>query len=387
MAWPTHLSSATHRIAALLLCVVVSGCKGKSLLDDNPVFTAAPPRHSLSNSASAVNPADATVSNVLAVSYEKGGEAPLTGNSVVAQVNGTPVFVDDLIGSLRLAIESDQRLTPEQRQQILEAQVKSRLDSYLEQEVVIHALNQAIPEDRRKEIDKSLEEPFQEVIANIKRDRKVETDAQLNEILAEEGLSIDLLRESFFRIQKVNGYLSTISSKPGAVDRADMVTWYQEHLSDFTSSERVRWQEVVITFAANGGRKGAEEKMIRVVNDLQQNRDFGEVALELSDALSAEKRGDMGWLERGGLADKELENTLFGLQSGQMTKVFVRPDRFEVYRVVDHQYEKTKTFQEVQKEIEQKITREREQEARRKAMEEIRSKATVVTMFDENPRP
>lgn len=373
--------------AVLVVAISLVGCEGKALVDDNPVFTAAPPRESLTNSSSVARAQDETGSSgIQTVSFASAKGAPLTGNSVVAEVNGTPIFVDDLIGSLRIAIESDKGISAEQRQQILHAQVRGRIDNFVEQEIVLQALNQAVPADRQKMIDESLETPFQEVIDNIKRDRKLDTNQQLDEVLASEGLSVDLLRESFIRIQKVQGYLSTLATTSDTVDRVDMVDYYKQHVDDFTNEERIRWQEISVAFSSHGGRKGAEEIMTTVVKELQSGADFADTAVKYSDALSAEKRGDMGWLKRGGLADKELEKRLFEMKTGQMTRVLVRDDRFEVFRVTDHELASTTPFGEVQREIEQKILLERQGTARRKVLEDLTTKATVITMFDNDPQ-
>jgi hypothetical protein len=385
----SQLCPMQPRHAPLLLVVVVllSGCQGKSLIDDNPVFAEAPPRRSLTNKSTVALSDDSKgESQIQAVSFTGAPETKIVGNTVVAEVNGRPIFVDDLIGSLRLAIESEESLSAEQQQQILQQQIKGRLDNYIEQEIVIQALKQKIPEDRQQVIEESLEEPFGEVIANIKKDRNLTTDEELNKVLSAEGLSVDLLRESFFRIQKVNGYLSTLAERPDTISRVKMLAYYDEHGDDFTTKERIRWQELVVLFASNGGREGAEDRMAEVVKQLQKDADFAELATKYSDALSAEKRGDMGWLARGSLADNALEQQLFRLPSGGMTKVYVRDDRFEVYRVVDRQPARTAPFQEMQKEIEQHVRAEKARAARQKTMRDLRAKATVVTMFDEEPK-
>lgn len=368
--------------AALALVTIIAGCQGKTLVDDNPVFAAAPPRGSLDNKSSvASNEVDSQPRTIVPISESK-SLAVLSGNSVVAEVNGSPIFVDDLIGSVRLALESDPNIPAEQKQQIMYAQIRKRIDGYVEQEVVLQALNKAIPEDRRALIAESLEGPFQEVVAKIKADSNVQTDAELNDVLAEQGLSIDLLRESFVRVQKVQGYLSTLATPPTEIDRPDIVEYYKSHLEDFTNTERVRWQEITVEFSAHDGRDGAEDVMAKVVKELQSGGDFADLAVKYSTALSAEKRGDMGWLERGGLADKELEKRLFELKPGQMTKVMVRDDRFDVFRVVDHQFAQTAPLKDVQQEIEQKIKLETTQAARKAALDELREKSSVVTIFD-----
>ncbi|MEZ6132917.1 MAG: peptidylprolyl isomerase [Planctomycetaceae bacterium] len=369
----------------LVACAGMCGCQGRTLKDDNPVFADAPPRRSLLNRSSVAETNEPLTETVIkSVSYSTDDGPRLTGNTVVAQVNGSPVFVDDLVGSMRLALESHPEIPVAERQKILQNGIRAKLDKYIEEEIVVQALNKAIPEDRQAQIAETMEGPFQEVIAKIKNDSGKTTDAELNELLANEGLSIDLLRETFIRSQKVLGYLTTIADPPGTAERFELVDYYKAHQQDFTTAERLRWQEIVVRFDTHGGREGAEKVMADVVRQLQQDADFADLATRHSDSLSAEKRGDMGWLERGGLADKAVEARLFELQSGQMTKVYVRDDRFELFRVVDHQPMKVSPFQEVQNEIQQKIRQQRQQAARKKAMEDLKAKATIVTMFDDD---
>ncbi len=376
-----RLNSA--RLCAFAVCVLLSGCEGKTLVDDNPVFTAAPPRGSYNNEASLAT-ADPEQANAVIspVSLSRANDVPLTGNTIVAEVNGNPIFVDDLVGSVRLTLEDNPQISDEQRQQILRAQIKGRIDSYVEQEIVLAALNKAVPAEQQEAINASLEEPFADVVNNIKTQKHLETDSELNVALAEEGLSIDLLRESFVRMQKVQGYLSTLSDTPRKIERPEIVDYYKNHVEEFTTEERVRWQEIVVRFDKHGGQDAARKVMTNVLEQLQNGKEFSELATQYSDSLSAEKRGDMGWLTEGCLADQTLEKRLFELKPGSLTKVFVRDDRFEVYHIIEHQMPRTAPLAEVQNEIEQKIIVQKQKAARETSMKKLRDASTVVTIFD-----
>ena len=113
------------------------------------------------------------------------GSEPLTGNTVVATVNGHSILLDDLVGSMRLNLEASDQVTPEQRQQYLLQAARQKLDGYIDQEIVLDALSKDIDDEKQEIVKQSLEEPFQEVLSKIKGDRGVETNAQLNELLGE----------------------------------------------------------------------------------------------------------------------------------------------------------------------------------------------------------
>ena len=202
-------------------------------------------------------------------------------------------------------------------------------------------------------------------------------------MLAEEGVSIDLLRESFVRIQKVRGYIGTLATAPQNIDRPEIVAYYRDHQEDFTNEERIRWQEIVVYYDSDEQRAAAQQKMNGILQQLRAGADFGDLAADQSDTLSAEKRGDMGWLVPGSLSDKELENQLMSMKSGQVTQVYDRSNRLELYRVAEHQYAETQPLQDVQQQIEQQLKQNKLAEARKDVLEKLRGQATVVTMFDE----
>ncbi|MCA9012219.1 MAG: peptidylprolyl isomerase, partial [Planctomycetaceae bacterium] len=161
-----------------------------------------------------------------------------------------------------------------------------------------------------------------------------------------------------------------------------LVKYYQDHIDEYTTDEEVRFSEIVVRFRDHGGRDGAEEVMTQVVQRLRKKEDFGAVAKELSDALSGEKRGDIGWIKRGSLADKELEAMLFEMPSGATSSVQVREDRFEVYKVTDQRHSTTTEFQDVQKEIETKLLAQLREDAQKQVLDELRAKGNIITIFD-----
>ena len=364
------------------------GCKGTTVKEDNPVFTSAPPRRSLVNHAAdteeqrLAQQADPTEGGIVPVAFHEIGVTPLAGSSVVATVNGKPVFVDDILGGVRRKIEADPNLTDKQRQLILTQSLRLRTREYAEDELVVQALEATIPEDKRKLIRDSLEPAFQEVCQKMMKDNKLTADEELDTWLEGQGFTRREMKDTFIRRQFVVGYVQSKIQVPKQIDRAVLVKHYQEHIDEYTPDEEVRFAEIVVRFRDHGGREGAEDVMTQVVERLGQKEDFGTVAEELSDVLSSEKRGDIGWIKRGSLADKELEAMLFEMSAGEMTKVQVHEDRFEVYKVVDHRHPKTVEFQAVQKEIEVKKLTELRDAAQKQVLDELRAKGVIVTIFD-----
>ncbi|HQX54151.1 MAG TPA: peptidylprolyl isomerase [Planctomycetaceae bacterium] len=373
-------------LAAMLLIGPIAGCTGKSVKEDNPVFTAAPPRQSLVNDSADAEEqlltSQAKTDGVVPVAYHEMGVTPLSGSSIVATVNGKPVFVDDVLGGIRRKIESDPNLSDEQRQLILTESLRRKTREHAQDELVIQALEATIPEDKRKIIRDSLEPAYQEVRKKMMTENGLASDMDLDLWLEKQGFTAREMKDTFTRRQFIEGYVQSKMQVPKQIDRAVLVDHYQSHINEYTPDEEVRFAEIVVRFGDHDGREGAEKVMTDVVNRLQQKEDFGTVAKELSDVLSGEKRGDIGWIKRGSLQDKELESMLFSKDAGEMTSVQVRADRFEVYKVIDHRRPKTVEFQTVQKEIESKLLRDLRDKAREGVMKELQDKGTVITIFD-----
>lgn len=319
--------------------------------------------------------------DVQTIGFSKLSNGPLTGSSVVAEVNGKPIFVDDVLGGARQIIERDPNLPDEKRQMVMMSTLQKRLPKYVEDELIVQALEIKIPEDKRETIKESLEPEFQKVVASIKEKEGFSTDRQLDERLASEGISIDQLRENFVRMQMIEGYVGSMTKVPGKIDREELLKYYRDHLDEFTGVEEVRFAEIVIRFRDHGGREGAEKAMTAVVTQLQSGKDFGDVAAAMSDTLTKEKRGEVGWIKRDSLSDKELEKMLFDMPDGQLSSVQVQADRFEVYKVIAHRNPGTTPFQEVQSDIEDLLMKQRREEARAKVRKEIRGKGNIVTIF------
>ena len=375
-------------LAGLMLCELSVGCKGTTVKEDNPVFTSAPPRRSLVNHAAdaeeqrLAQKADPPESGIVPVAFHEIGVAPLTGSSVVATVNGKPVFVDDVLGGVRRKIEADSNLTAEQRQLILMQSLRVRTREYAEDELVVQALEATIPEDKRQIIRDSLEPAFQKVCERMMKKENLASDEDLSVWLEGEGFTRREMKDTFIRRQFIDGYVQSKMHVPKQIDRAVLVKHYQEHIDEYTPDEEVRFAEIVVRFQDHGGREGAEAVMTQVVQRLRQKEDFGTVAQEMSDVLSGEKRGDIGWIKRGSLADKDLEAMLFEMASGEMTSVQIHEDRFEVYKVIDHRHPKTVEFQAVQKEIEAKKLDELQKAAQKQVLDDLLAQGNIVTIFD-----
>lgn len=62
-----------------------------------------------------------------------------------------------------------------------------------------------------------------------------------------------------------------------------------------------------------------EQEAFVVLYDVQNGKDFGDIARSKSICPSAKKGGDLGWFARGKMV-KEFETAAFSLKSGEVSK-------------------------------------------------------------------
>ncbi|MBW8905104.1 MAG: SurA N-terminal domain-containing protein [Betaproteobacteria bacterium] len=189
---------------------------------------------------------------------------------------------------------------------------------------------------------------------------------------------------------------STIAAKQfiGQVklDDAKLKEYYDSHLADFRTPERVRAEYVVLSadnlarqepvtdeelkqaydarasaFRVEEQRRAShilvktKEEADKIVAELKKNPNaFGELAKKQSqDTGSAEKGGDLGWFGRGMMV-KPFEDAVFGMKQGEL-RVAQSEFGFHVIKLTGVQEGKSRPFDEVKKELATDLTRQRAQ--------------------------
>lgn len=121
-----------------------------------------------------------------------------------------------------------------------------------------------------------------------------------------------------------------------------------------------------ILFRTNG-RMSDEEKNARLLKAkeaharLQQNEKFEDLAKEYSDdKLSAQKGGDLGWLDEGSI-DPVFSRTVFAMDAGAVSEPFVTSYGYHIVKVIEAAKTTTKPFDAVKGDIAYKLKEQAKQ--------------------------
>ena len=379
-------------VALSAAAVQLAGCQGTTPNVDDPVVGPPPPRVNLPatpSGPSGVQTADVSGDPFADAISEAASEAAGADRSewteLVARVDGNPLFASEVLeryrGGLDGLLRQHGRAVFEQvkREKMLE-----ELPSHIEQAMLNQKLREKFGNEAVTQVEGQLDGLFADRIVELKQRTGTKTLRDLEDFLHTQGTSIAAQKRSFNNQQMAAFYLSQTLDQVPEVKRVDIVRRYNDTVGDYTSPADVKWQQLSISYAGNGGRGGALAKLEQAVADLQANESFDLVVGRHSDGIMKDRAGIWDYVARGGLADKSLEDTLFTLPVGEISPPISTDKAFLLVRVVDRRQPRTTPLADVQDEIRVTIERERREAAGKKLISELWADANIETIFDDD---
>ncbi|MCC6699043.1 MAG: peptidylprolyl isomerase [Candidatus Hydrogenedentes bacterium] len=161
------------------------------------------------------------------------------------------------------------------------------------------------------------------------------------------------------------------------VSESEVAQYYEDHKSDFSHPERVRCYQIFIAAPADAAQRAvAKARLEQLRDDIDAGSEFGELAVQYSEAPGKEDGGVIGWVERGDLV-KALEDTAFGLEPGQISGVVESDSGFHLLTIDKKEDAGLATLDEVRKDIEPLIRSEAASVQYKKWMDELKKRSRV----------
>lgn len=146
--------------------------------------------------------------------------------------------------------------------------------------------------------------------------------------------------------------------------------YYDQRKENFKLPKQVKAREILIKVDPQSPAEKIEErrkKAEEILAQAKKTKDFASLAKQHSESETAQKGGDLGWLQRGNI-DEFFEKPLFSLKAGDLSELVKGPNGFYIFKVEEVKEEKQKTFDEVKDQILQGLKREKAKtEASRRA--------------------
>jgi len=386
----------------VILCMIglaaFAGCDLVKPKVDNPVLGPPPPRVSMSNEPARGGRFEKAVPNARVASNDREGRVrtidfnaardlqtgELSGAQVVATVNGAPIFASEVLEPYGSALRNaKQKVSPEDFQKIRDGLIQKHLKDHIQRKLLAEALRARLEGDQLKRLDEAINAMYADYVEGLKKQLKVNSEPEVELELEKQGTSLARLKNGFAVQAMARAYLDGNAKPNKTYSRHDLLAYYEAHAKDYEYPEKVRWQQISISFAAHGGRAGALERLELAVDELRRSVDFGEVARRYSDGPNAQKGGDFGWTQPDSLADDRVRQVLQELPEGMISRVLEGKDDFRLVKVNERKPAGRVPFEQVYAKIKQKLESESEQAATQKMLDELLDQAVVETIYDE----
>jgi len=264
--------------------------------------------------------------------------------SVIARVNGVPLFMGDLEVKVEKIIPrfSGHRILSEDR---MKAVWKTALIEMVEEELIFQ-------EGKGLEISVQAKEINQEVYA-IKN--RFPSERAYEKKLKQEGLTEKKVREGVERFLLIQKTLLREVEAHVSIKERELERYYTEHREQFILPEQVRLRAILV-----GVKPSAEdvewiegyERALGLVERLNGGEDFSSLAREFSDdPQTRESGGDLGFVHKGQVKVQALEEEASQLGIGEVGAPIRTLFGYFIIRLEDRKPERQLTYSEINRDL------------------------------------
>lgn len=256
-------------------------------------------------------------------------------------------------------------------------------------DVIVDAVTELLFVQRGKELGYALsDEQFHNIVDNIKKENKIETEEQFQAALKQEGMTMDDLRRQLERQMLITRVQQAeVMGKVGVSDE-ELHKYYDDNKASFTTTPQVTLREILIEVpTSDKGVNVAQDDAARAkAEDIRKRllagEPFAKLASEVSDSGSKANGGLLGPLSRADLSP-ELQKEIEPLQPGGITPVLRTTRGYHILKLEEMSEATTKPFDEAREEIVQKLAGGKRSAEMQKYVERLRSQAIIEWKNDE----
>lgn len=262
--------------------------------------------------------------------------------------------------------------------------VKQRLSQLIETKLVISECKRKIPAENLPKIEEKVNEQFyKEQLPRIMEFAKVATRKELEAKLLATGSSLDAQRRSYFERSMAIQWMHQQVKIDEEITHAQMLDYYRDHLADYESPPRAKWELITARFDKFNSKGEAYQAIATWGNMVLSGAPFAEVAKANSHDISSRDGGLHDWTGQGALVSTVIDGAIFGLPVGKMSQVLEDDRGFHIIRVVEREDFTRKSFIETQVEIKKKIKEKRTADAMHEYLDKLKQRTPVWTILDE----
>ena len=294
---------------------------------------------------------------------------------ILVKVNGEIFTKTDL--------ETRQVVVLRQRnQQLPDAELKKAI-SEITPDLLVDAIDEMLMLQRGKELGyKVTDEQFKRVLDNIRKENKLENDAQFEAALKQEGLDVAGLRKNIERSMVMNQVQQVEVWSRITVTEDEATAYYNLHRNEFTTPAQYTLRELSVSVKTDGttlnvaADEAAKAKVEAALARARKGESFQGLVAELSDSPSKESGGLVGPINESDL-DPVIVKLLTGLKAGDVTEVFRTRGGWAILKVETAKAAEMETIEQARDKIADRVYKSRQRDEMLKYLQKLRAQAII----------
>ena len=275
-----------------------------------------------------------------------------------------------------------------------DAQLKKMLDE-VTPDVLVDTIDEMLLLQRGKELGYRLsDEQFTQILENIKKENKLETDEQFQAALRQEGMTLQQLRDSIEKRMIIDRVQQVEVMQKIGITEDDARKYYDEHPNEFTTAASVTLREILVNVPESTtptGEKGinaaADEETEKRVEAIRARvttggEDFSQVASALSDAPSKANGGLIGPIAVSELSPA-LQDLIGKMKPGDVSQPIRTPRGYQLIKLESASAAVQQPFEEVRDKIADAVYNQKRRGEVQKYLRRVRAEAIIEWKNDE----
>lgn len=266
---------------------------------------------------------------ILAEPSEAGKTPHENLKKIVATVNGQPIYDYRLSPYVKKNLKSYRKYSPAQNTDDLVKRLRKRaLDEVIGQELIL--------QESRKIDVADIDEKVEKKLAEMKA--RHPSEEAFNAWLKKRNAPMETLKKSLQQQVRVEEYLKIKGISEPEIPEEEIRAFYDKSPKAFHRDESVDVSHILIKVDEDAGPedvKQAKEKSEQIWKEIQDGKDFAEMAKEHSDCNSAPGGGKLGYVKRG-FMPKAFEEAAFSLEKDAISKPVQTKFGYHIIKVHAH---------------------------------------------------
>lgn len=299
---------------------------------------------------------------------------PVVIEQIVAKVNADIVTMGDLE-------EARQMMMMDMMQQCRnDKKCAADLMAKRESDVLRDKIDQTLLVQKAKDMNISVDSQVSREVAQMQTKMKISDPEEFRRFIERElGITLEDYREKMRQQMLQQEVIGQEVGSKIVIPRSELEKYYEEHKDDFyRDKESVALQEILVAKRTREGTELSDEDLKAKVDGIHTRAKRGEkfdaLATEVSDAVSAQEGGYLGYLAKGEL-NAEIEKIVFAAEKGFVSDPIRVPNGFIILKVADKVSPGLQPLAVVENEIMGKLWQPRFQPAIRTYLSKLRHEA------------